>query len=114
MKRRLFVIAGIVLPLTAWTQAKGVPRVCFLSTSTERAYAPFLEEFRASLNSLGQTEGQTYQLETRWSNERMENFPALIAECLALNPALVVTHGSPAVAQLQKATGSVPIVFASA
>jgi putative ABC transport system substrate-binding protein len=39
---------------------------------------------------------------------------ALVAELLSLNPAVIVTNGSPGVVACQQATSTVPIVFATA
>jgi putative ABC transport system substrate-binding protein len=102
------------LPLRALSQTDKRRPIVFLSTSSERSYGHLLQEFRAALRSFGHLEGRDVIVEARWADEKLERLPALIADALALKPAVIVTHGSAAVAALQKATSSTPVVFASA
>src|SRR5438552_2072029 len=118
MRRRTFVaVAGAVaaaVALRAAAQgAKPVPRVSFLSHSSPKAWGHLLQEFRTALRALGYVEGRDLLLDVWWAEDRLDRIPALIAEVLLTKPAVIVTHGSPNVAALQKATGSVPIVFAA-
>jgi putative ABC transport system substrate-binding protein len=118
MDRRSVVLAAaaaIALPLRAGAQAGKPPRVVgFLSSGNLATTGPWLEEFRAGLRAEGLVEGRDIRLELRWADNRLERLPVLIQELLALKPAVIVTHGSPPVAELKKATSAVPVVFASA
>lgn len=93
---------------------KPLPRVSFISHSSPEAWGHFLDEFKAGLRSLGYVEGRNLILEVRWAENRIDRIPGLITEALASKPTVIVTHGSPNVAALQKATSTVPIVFAAA
>jgi putative ABC transport system substrate-binding protein len=93
---------------------KPTPRVSFLSHSSPKAWGHLLQEFRAGLRSLGYVEGRDLVLDLWWAEDRLDRLPALIAELMTTKPAVIVTHGSPNVALLQKATSTVPIVFAAA
>jgi putative ABC transport system substrate-binding protein len=88
--------------------------VSFLSHSSPKAWGHLLQEFRAGLRSLGYVEGRDLILDLWWAEDRLDRIPALIAELMTTKPAVIVTHGSPNVAALQKATRTVPIVFAAA
>lgn len=119
MKRRAFVTAGGALAATLASRVlaqggKPVRRVSFLSHSSPKAWGHLLEEFRAGLRSLGYVEGRDVILDVWWAENRLDRIPGLIAEALASKPVVIVTHGSPNVAALQKATRTVPIVFAAA
>jgi putative ABC transport system substrate-binding protein len=119
MKRRTFVAAAggfaawIALRATA-QGAQPLPRVSFLSHSTPKAWGHRLDEFRAGLRALGYVERRDLVLDLWWAENRLDRIPALIAEILSSKPTVIVTHGSPNVAALQKATATVPIVFAAA
>ena len=119
MRRRTFIaVAGAAatcVTLRAVGQAgKPVPRVAFLSHSTPREWGQRFDQFRAGLRALGYVEGRGIIVEAWWAEDRLERLPALIAEILSSKPAVIVTHGSPSVAALQRATRTVPIVFAAA
>jgi putative ABC transport system substrate-binding protein len=61
------------------------------------------------LQTLGWTEGRNLQIEYRWVSGDLQK---AAAELVALSPDVIFTNGTAAVAPLQQATRSVPIVFA--
>jgi putative ABC transport system substrate-binding protein len=95
-------------------QAAKSPRRIAILSSTSDSDRAYLNAFREALKSLGYGEGQEVAFDIRWADNRLERLPALAKELLSLNPAVIVTHGSAGVAACQKATSTVPIVFASA
>lgn len=96
-------------------QPKGLPRVGWLfpypyDEIRKRSLAAFVNK----LGELGRVEGRDYAMEMRWSDGKAERIPALASELVALKPAVIVTSGSASIEALKKATGTIPIVFASA
>src|SRR3974377_759755 len=65
--------------------------------------------FLQGLQKLGWTEGRNLQIEYRWSSGDLQK---AAAELVALSPDVIFANGTPAIAALQQATRSVPIVFA--
>ena len=65
--------------------------------------------FLQGLQTLGWTEGRNLQIEYRWG---IGDPQKAAAELVALSPDVIFANGTPAVAALQQATRSVPIVFA--
>jgi putative ABC transport system substrate-binding protein len=65
--------------------------------------------FLQGLQTLGWTEGRNLQIEYRWGSGDLQK---AAAELVALSPDVIFTNGTAAVAPLQQATRSVPIVFA--
>src|SRR5690348_8987162 len=119
MRRRTFLFAVGSFAASITTQAaaqdtKPVPRVSFLSHATPETWGHLVQEFRNGLRSLGYVEGRDLIIDLWWAQNHLERLPALIAEILASKPTVIVTHGSPNVAALQKATRTVPVVFAAA
>ena len=73
---------------------------------------PQWETFRQGLRDLGYIEGQTIVLEWRWSEGRVEQFPALAADLVRLGVDIIVTEGGLASLAAKKATSAIPIVMA--
>jgi putative ABC transport system substrate-binding protein len=119
MRRRIFIAGsgGLAVVIACGALAQGgkpLPRVSFLSHSSPKAWGHLLQEFRNGLRDLGYVEGRDLILDTWWAEDRLDRIPELVAATLKSGPAVIVTHGSPNVAALQKATSTVPIVFAAA
>ncbi len=119
MNRRTFLVAFTALAtrFARRAQAQGgtAPRrIGMLMHGSPDAYNHLVEEFRTALKSLGYVEARDIVLDIRWAENRIERLPELAADLLSLKPAVIVTHGSPGVAACQKATTTVPIVFAAA
>jgi putative tryptophan/tyrosine transport system substrate-binding protein len=119
MNRRAFVVAvgglasAVALAARA-QQPKAQVRISFISHSSQNTHGHLLQEFRTGLRVLGYTEGRDLMLDLWWAEDRLDRLPALIAEALSSRPSMIVTHGSASVAALQKATSTIPIVFAAA
>ncbi len=71
-----------------------------------------LSLFRQALHSLGWVEGQNVRVETRGAAGVADNYRKYTAELLALNPDVVLAITTTAVVELQRASQTVPIVFA--
>jgi putative ABC transport system substrate-binding protein len=119
MKRRTFMaasggLAAVIALRAAAQSAKPLPRVSFVSHASPQTWGHLLEEFRAGLRALGYVEGRDLVLDLWWAENHLDRIPALVAEALSTKPAVIVTHSSLNVAALQKATSTIPIVFAAA
>lgn len=114
MLRRTFFLA---LPLWAVAaqvgsaQTRAVPHIAFLGNSTAALEANLVGPFRDGLRSLGYVEGQTIQIDDRWAEGDYSRFPALVQELIALNPAVIVTAGTPAATALASASKTIPCVM---
>jgi putative ABC transport system substrate-binding protein len=113
----LFAAIAITLlaaPLAAGAQAPPkIPRIGYLGAYTPSAGAPFLESFRQGLRELGYVEGQNIFIDYRWAEGRPDRFPALAAELIQLRVDVIVTSTNVAVAALQQATRTIPVVVAT-
>jgi putative tryptophan/tyrosine transport system substrate-binding protein len=69
--------------------------------------------FVQGLQELGWTIGRNLQIDYRWGAGSAERYRIFAAELVALTPDILVTAGAPAVEALQRATRTVPIVFAT-
>ncbi len=118
MKRRALLLGG-----GAWLACASMPsrsqsaktrRIAALLPGTEAGYRTRFDAFRGELKRLGYVEGRDLSIEVRWGNNRVERFPALAAELVALKPDVILTGSSAAIAACKAATASIPIVFATA
>jgi putative tryptophan/tyrosine transport system substrate-binding protein len=73
-----------------------------------------LKALREGLEQFGWSDGRNIHLEYRWAEGNTDDIRRDAAELVALAPDVILTAGSAPVAALQKATRSVPIVFATA
>jgi putative ABC transport system substrate-binding protein len=118
MRRRDFIkgiVGSTALPVAAHGQQAGrIWRIGLLMLVDETDPQAQAERaaFATELQRLGWTEGQNIRIEQRWANGNVNRLQALAAELVDLKPDLLVAQGSAALAALQHATRTLPIVFA--
>jgi len=101
----------LVMSVAAESQVGTVYRIGFLGLSSADDYSVNLQAFRQGLRELGYEEGKNISIEYRWAQGRDERLPALAAELVRLNPAVLVTHATPGIQAAQRATTTIPIVM---
>ena len=118
MKRREF-IAGLgsaaAWPLaTHAQQGERVRRIGMLIglAADDTETKTRLAAFRQGMQQHGWNEGRNLQVDYRWAGPDAERIKAHATELAATLPDLIVAITSPSVAALQRATSTVPIVFA--
>ena len=115
--RRAFLTASIAATASPFVAGAQPPtktwRIGYLGPVSPSAGAPLLESFRQGLRELGYAEGQNISIDYRWAEGRPDRFPALAVELTQLKVDVIVTYNNAGVAALQRATRTIPIVFAS-
>jgi len=115
--RRAFLAASIAATASPFVAGAQPPtktwRIGYLGPVSPSAGARLLESFRQGLRELGYAEGQNISIDYRWAEGRPDQFPALAAELTQLKVDVIVTYNNAGVAALQRATRTIPIVFAS-
>ena len=93
-------------------QAAKIARLGFLGQPDR---SPHLREaFLQGLRDLGYVEGRNVVIEYRYAEGKLERFPALAAELVALKVDVIVAPPTPAALAAKQATRTIPIVFAGA
>jgi putative ABC transport system substrate-binding protein len=113
----LFGSAAATWPLAARAQQPDRMRrigVLMNLGADDREGQARLAAFQQGLTELGWIVGGNLHIELRWGGADTELFRKYAAELVALAPDVLVASGGPITQALQRATQTVPIVFASA
>jgi putative ABC transport system substrate-binding protein len=120
MDRRRFLLTSlagtVAAPLAAEAQQPArIARVGIFAPGASSGgdqFRALVQAFRDGLHELGWIEGQTIALETRWGEGRVEQFPKVASELVALSVDVLVAWGPQAFRAAQQASTTVPIVMA--
>jgi putative ABC transport system substrate-binding protein len=117
MNRREAIFAlvalGAVSGAVTAQQAAKIPRVGYLASNLAGASPKQLHEaFRQGLRDDGYVEGQNVVIEYRDAQGNLETLPARAAELVALKVDVIFAPGTQHALAAQKATRTIPIVFA--
>ena len=116
MKRREFITllgGAAAWPLAARRASRAIRRIGMLlpAAADDAEFQTRVGAFLEGLQQSGWTIGQNVQIDSRWATTNAVEIRRHAAELAALAPDAILASSSPALAALQQATRTVPIVF---
>ena len=117
-RRRIVLALGagaLAAPFAPFAQqSERVYRIGILGTGSAASFGPLFDAFTQGLREFGYVEGRNLSIERRHAEGNPEALAAMAAELVQQKVAVIFAHNSPAVEAAKKATGTIPIVFATA
>jgi putative ABC transport system substrate-binding protein len=115
MRRREFIVlfggATAAWPMVTRAQQPTMPVVGFLSAGSPQSDAFRVAAIQQGLKETGYIEGRNVAFEYRWAEDHNERLPALAAELVRREVAVIVTiGGSTSAVAAKSATATIPIV----
>jgi len=119
MRRRDFITfiggAGATWPFAARAQPSGKTfRIGYLGVASASEGARGADAFETGLRELGYVPGKALVIEYRFANGQHEQLDVLATELVRLPVDVLFAPTTPAALAARKATGTIPIVFATA
>jgi putative ABC transport system substrate-binding protein len=115
MRRRQFIASvggAVAWPLVAYAQPATMPLVGILGSGSSGGFwTDNLTAFRQGLSEAGYSERHNISIEVRWAEDQYDRLPAMAADLIQHQAAVIAAFATPAAKAAKAATTTIPIVF---
>ena len=98
-------------PAVVRAQQPAIPVIGYLDAGSLETRREVVAALHRGFSETGYVEGRNLAVEYRWAEERLDRLPALAADLVRRQVALIVAAPTPAAVAAKAATRLIPIVF---